>query len=69
MVNDKPCHLRLEVHLAATSKDGLAHVLDDTRQAVGADMRMGIGEDGRAGSVLHEDLQDAVGVAAPSPKL
>ena len=62
--NNQPCHLGLEVHLAATGKDGLAHVLDDTRQAVGTDMRMGIGEDGRAGSVLHEDLQDAVGVAA-----
>ena len=27
-------------------------------------MRMGVGEDGWAGSVLYEDLQDAVGVAA-----
>ena len=64
MVNDKPCHLRLEVNFATTGKDGLAHVLDDARQAVGADMRMGVGEDGWAGSVLYEDLQDAVGVAA-----
>ena len=62
--NNQPCHLRLEVNFATTGKDGLAHVLDDARQAVGADMRMGVGEDGWAGSVLYEDLQDAVGVAA-----
>ena len=62
--DDKFRHLRLEVHFATAIEDGLSHVLDDTRQAVCANVRMGIRKDGRTGSVLNEDLQDAVCIAS-----
>ena len=57
-------HLRLEMHLATTREDGLAHVLDDTGQAIGADVGMYINEDVGVGTVLNEDTQDLVAIAA-----
>ena len=45
-VDEQSRHACLEVHLAATPEYGVAHVLDDRRQPVGADMRMGVGQDG-----------------------
>ena len=45
LLNQQVGHLGLEVHLAPTSEDGVAHGLDDLRQAVGADMGMGIGQE------------------------
>ncbi len=57
-------HLRLEMHFATTSDDGLAHRLDDARQLVGAEMRMGVCQDACAGSVLTEHVQDLLHIAA-----
>ena len=45
-LNNKACHLRLEVNFATTSDDGAAHGLYHLGQTVGANMRMGIGQDG-----------------------
>ena len=38
-------HLGLEVNLATAAYDGVAHSLDNLRQFVGTDMRMGIDKD------------------------
>ena len=57
-------HACLEVHLAAASQDGQAHVLDDAGQPVGADVRMCVGQNVLLGPMLHEDAQDAVGISA-----
>ena len=54
----------LEAHLAAVLTDAVAHILDDARQTVGADMGMGGGEDVGAGAMLAEDGEDAAHVAA-----
>ena len=45
------------MYLAAAIEDGVAHVLDDARQAVCADVRMCIGEDGCLRTVLAENIQ------------
>ena len=49
---------------SSTADDGAAHVFYDAGKPVGADMGMGIYEDGGGGSVLTEDVEDPVGVAA-----
>ena len=54
----------LEMHLTARRFDLFAHTLDDAGQAVGADVGMGIGEDVGAGTMLAEDAEDALHVAA-----
>ena len=56
-------HLRLKMHLTTTSDNGVAHVLDDARQLVGTDMRMGVGEDVRRGAMLTEHLENLLDVA------
>ena len=60
----QPRHLGLEMHLASAVQDGVAHVLDHARQFVGTDVRMGIGQYVRRGSMLAEHVQD-FGYAAP----
>lgn len=57
-------HLGLEVNLAAAAYDGVAHALDNLRQLVGADMRMGVDEDRRRGSVLAEHVENLLDAAA-----
>ena len=52
------------MHLAAAADNRVAHRLDDLRQAVGADVRMGVGQDVGRGAVLTEHAQDLVRVAA-----
>ena len=52
------------MHLTARRFDLFAHALDDSGQAVGADVGMGIGEDVGAGTMLAEDAEDALHVAA-----
>ena len=47
----------LEMHFPSGCFDLFAHSLDDAGQAVGADVRMGIGEDVGGGSVLAEDAR------------
>ena len=54
----------LEMHFPSGCFDLFAHSLYDAGQAVGADVRMGIGEDVGGGSVLAEDAKDALHVAA-----
>ena len=56
---DESVHTGIEAHLASAAEDGVAHILDDSRQSVGAYMGMGGGEDIGAGSVLAEDGEDA----------
>ena len=57
-------HLRLEVHLSATAQNGVAHVLNHTRQLVGADVGVCVGEYRHGGSVLAEDVENLLHVAA-----
>ena len=52
------------MHLAAGAEDGVTHVLDDARQLIGTDMRMGIGQDGRRGTMLTEHVQNLLYRAA-----
>ena len=56
-LQDEAGHLGLEMHLTATLENGIAHILDDTRQLIGTDMRMGISQDIRIGSMLTEHIQ------------
>ena len=51
-------HLGLEMHFATALKNGITHGLDDTRQFVGTDMRMGIGKDIGRCAMLTEYIQD-----------
>ena len=51
-INNQPRHLRLEMHLTATTENRVAHRLDDFRQTVSTDMSMGIGQDGCRGTML-----------------
>ena len=51
-------HLGLEVNLATAANDSVAHSLDNLRQFVGTDMRMGVDEDRRRGSVLAEHVEN-----------
>ena len=60
MIDDERCHLGLEMHLSTTSDDGLAHILNDTWQFVGTNMRMCIGKNACACSMLTEHIQDFV---------
>ena len=55
---------RLEMHLAATGQYGVAHVLDNARQAVGADMRMCVAQYPAVRAVLAEYAENAAHVAA-----
>ena len=50
--------------LAATADDALAHVGDDERQTVCADMGMGVGQDGSRSTMLAEDVEDLLHAAA-----
>ena len=52
------------MNLAAAAYDGVAHRLDNLRQLVGADMRMGVDEDRRRGSVLTEHVENLLDAAA-----
>ena len=56
-------HAGLEVHLAATLQDGVPHVLDDTRQLIRTNVRVGIHQDGRRRAVLAEHVQNLVHIA------
>ena len=51
-------HASEMMHLTATSQYRVAHVLDDTGQAVGANMRMGIAENIHRSPMLAEDIQN-----------
>ena len=51
------------MHLAAAAQDGVAHILDDAWQFVGADVRVGVGEDGGGGAMLAEHIQYFVDTA------
>jgi hypothetical protein len=57
-------HEGLKMDLAAAVYDGVADVLDYARQAVGAYVRVCIGQYRGAGAVLAEYVQDAVCAAA-----
>ena len=57
------CHLGLEMHLASTTEDGVAHVFYHSRQLVRADMRMGIGKDVCRSTVLTEYVKNLFDVA------
>ncbi len=52
-----------EVVFAAMSEDGVAHVGDDSAEAVGAYMGVGVDGDGGVGTVFDEALDDIGGVA------
>lgn len=52
------------MHLAATLDDLVTHILDNAWQLVGANMRMGIAENGWRSSMLTEDLKNLGDVAA-----
>ena len=56
-------HLRLEMHLTTFINNGIAHVLDDLGQTVGTYMGMGIGKDGRRGTVLSEHIENLIRIA------
>ena len=47
-------HAGLEMHLATGGNDAAAHGLDDIRQAVGADVRVRIGQNLRGSTVGHK---------------
>ena len=53
-------HARFKPHLASARFDLLTQLFDDTGQFIGSDVRMGIGQDGRACPKLTKYLQDAV---------
>lgn len=63
-IDDEGGHLGLEMHLAPTLKDGVAHVFYHTRQFVGSYMGMGISQNVGIGSMLAEDIQYLVHTAA-----
>ena len=63
-MDDEPRHLRLEMYLATTAQNGIAHVLDDLRQTVSTDMRMGIGQNGRRSSVLAKHVENLIDITA-----
>ena len=63
-LNEQGINATVEMHLAAARDNLLAHPFDDARQAVGANMGMGVAEDVAGRSVLTEDAEDAVHVAA-----
>ena len=56
--DEKACHLGLEVHLAATFYNSVAHVLNHLRQLVGADMGMGVGKNGCRCTMLAEHIEN-----------
>ena len=62
-LNEKGGHTGLEMDFTTALQDGLAHVLDDARQAVGSDMGVGIDQNIGVGTMLHEDTKDLLAVA------
>ena len=63
-LNEQGVHACLKMHFAAALKNGVAHVLDDAGQLVGADVRMGVHQDGGGSTVLAEDVEYLVHIAA-----
>ena len=63
LLDDDGIHASFEMHLTTTFQNGVSHVLDDTRELVRTDMRMGIHEDGSACSMLAEHIQNLVHIA------
>ena len=55
---------RLKMHFTARLDDLPTHAGDDAREAIGADVGMGVGENVGGGAVLAEDAEDARHVAA-----
>ena len=55
---------RLKMHFTARLDDLPTHAGDDAREAIGADVGMGVGENIGGGPVLAEDAEDARHVAA-----
>ena len=49
-------HLGLEVYFTTTINNSMAHRLNHLRQPVCTDMRVGICQDSRRGTVLTEDI-------------
>lgn len=64
VLNEEVGHASLKMDFAATAEDGSANVLDDAREAVGADVRMRIGKDSGGCAVLAEDVKDLLHGAA-----
>ncbi len=52
------------MHLAATAQNGVAHILYDARQLVCTYMRMGISQDIRRSTMLAEDIENLLDIAA-----
>ena len=52
------------MHFAATVENGVAHVLNDTRQLIGSYMGMGVSEYIRGSAVLAEDVENLLDIAA-----
>jgi hypothetical protein len=46
------------MYLTPTTENGVAHVLNDTRQTVSSDMRMGIGKDIGGSTMLTENIEN-----------
>ena len=64
MNKKKTSHLGLMMHLAATLENGLPHILYHSWQLVSTYMRMGIGKDIGRGSMLTENVEDAIDISA-----
>ena len=56
-------HARLKMYLAATTQNGVSHVLYDTRKLVGSDMRMSITQNCGGRSMLTEHIQNLLHTA------
>ena len=56
VVDHQFCDTGAKVHLATTVDDGIAHVLDDARQLVAANVRMSVDENVLAGPMLMKDV-------------
>ena len=57
-------HASLETHFATTLYYAVAHILYHTRQFVCTNMRMRIGKDGSACTMLAEYIEDSLDVSA-----
>ena len=63
LLNDESVHARLKVHLSATAADGLAHVLNHTRQFVRTDVRVRITQDRGRCPMLAKHVQNLLHAA------
>ena len=52
------CHLGLEMHFSATAQNGVAHILNNTRQLIRSDMGMSISQDIGRSSMLTEHSEN-----------